>query len=97
MGDHITDAEALTPMMRQYREHKTRHPDAILFFRLGDFYEMFFEDAKKASRILDIALTTRDRNKEDAVPMCGFPHHAASMYISRLLSSGERVAVCAQM
>jgi DNA mismatch repair protein MutS len=97
VGDHFTDAEALTPMMRQYREHKTRHPDAILLFRMGDFYEMFFEDAKKASRILDIALTTRDRNKEDAVPMCGFPHHAASMYISRLLSAGERVAVCDQM
>ncbi len=97
MGDHTTDAEALTPMMRQYQEHKAQHPDAILLFRMGDFYEMFFEDAKKASRILDIALTTRDRNKEDCVPMCGFPHHAASMYISRLLSSGERVAVCDQM
>jgi DNA mismatch repair protein MutS len=87
----------LTPMMRQYRENKARHPDAILLFRMGDFYEMFFEDAKKASRILDIALTTRDKNKEESVPMCGFPHHAASGYISRLLSAGERVAVCDQM
>jgi len=87
----------LTPMMRQYRENKERHPDAILLFRMGDFYEMFFDDAKKASRILEIALTTRDKNKEEGVPMCGFPHHAASAYISRLLAAGERVAVCDQM
>ena len=92
----MTDAN-LTPMMRQYRENKERHPDAILLFRMGDFYEMFFEDAKKASRILEIALTTRDKNKEESVPMCGFPHHAASAYISRLLAAGERVAVCDQM
>ncbi len=92
----MTDAN-LTPMMRQYRENKERHPDAILLFRMGDFYEMFFEDAKKASRILEIALTTRDKHKEEGVPMCGFPHHAASAYISRLLAAGERVAVCDQM
>ena len=63
----------LTPMMRQYRQHKERHPDAILLFRMGDFYEMFFEDARKASSILEIALTTRDKNKEESesVPMCG--------------------------
>jgi DNA mismatch repair protein MutS len=84
-------------MMRQYRQHKERHPDAILLFRMGDFYEMFYEDAAKASRILDIALTTRDKNKEESVPMCGFPHHAASSYISRLLAAGQRVAVCDQM
>jgi len=92
----VTD-QNLTPMMRQYREQKERHPDAILLFRMGDFYEMFFDDAKKASRILDIALTTRDKNKEESVPLCGFPHHAASGYISRLLAAGERVAVCDQM
>jgi DNA mismatch repair protein MutS len=87
----------LTPMMRQYRENKERHPDAILLFRMGDFYEMFFDDAVKASKILEIALTSRDKNKEESVPMCGFPHHAASGYISRLLAAGERVAVCDQM
>ncbi|MEW6530111.1 MAG: DNA mismatch repair protein MutS [Thermodesulfobacteriota bacterium] len=87
----------LTPMMRQYREQKQRHPDAILLFRMGDFYEMFFEDAKKASQILEIALTTRDKNKDESVPMCGFPHHSASAYISRLLAAGERVAVCDQV
>jgi DNA mismatch repair protein MutS len=95
--ENPSDHPNLTPMMRQYRDNKARHPDAILLFRMGDFYEMFFEDAKKASRILDIALTTRDKNKEESVPMCGFPHHAASTYISRLLASGERVAVCDQM
>ncbi len=90
MGDDV-----LTPMMRQYTESKARHPDAILLFRMGDFYEMFFDDAKKAARLLDIALTSRD--KEKSVPMCGFPHHAASGYISKLLAAGERVAVCDQM
>jgi DNA mismatch repair protein MutS len=84
-------------MMRQYRDNKDRHPDAILLFRMGDFYEMFFDDATKASKILEIALTTRDKNKDESVPMCGFPHHAASAYISRLLAAGERVAVCDQM
>jgi DNA mismatch repair protein MutS len=84
-------------MMRQYLHHKERHPNAILLFRMGDFYEMFFEDARKASKILEIALTTRDKNKEESVPMCGFPHHAASGYITRLLSAGERVAVCDQI
>lgn len=91
------DDKKITPMMRQYREHKDRHPDAILLFRMGDFYEMFFDDAVTASRILEIALTTRDKNKEESVPMCGFPHHAASSYISRLLAAGQRVAVCDQM
>ena len=84
-------------MMRQYMAAKERHPDAILLFRMGDFYEMFFDDAKKAARILEIALTTRDKNKDEAVPMCGFPHHSASAYISRLLAAGERVAVCDQV
>ncbi|MFH0824416.1 MAG: DNA mismatch repair protein MutS [Pseudomonadota bacterium] len=88
---------SLTPMMRQYMEHKARHPEAILLFRMGDFYEMFFEDAEAASRVLDIALTTRDKNKADGVPMCGFPHHAASAYITRLLAAGRKVAVCDQM
>ena len=89
-------SNSLTPMMRQYTAHKERHPDAILLFRMGDFYEMFFDDAKKAARILEIALTTRDKNKDEAVPMCGFPHHSASAYISRLLAAGERVAVIAE-
>ncbi len=88
---------SLTPMMRQYAHHKERHPDAILLFRMGDFYEMFYEDAEAASHILGIALTTRDKNKDEQVPMCGFPHHSASKYISTLLEAGRRVAVCDQM
>jgi DNA mismatch repair protein MutS len=83
--------------MRQYLELKARHPDAILFFRVGDFYEMFFEDAVTASRILQIALTSRDKQKENAVPLCGIPHHAASGYIPKLLNAGHSVALCEQM
>jgi len=84
-------------MMRQYLEIKERHQDAILFFRLGDFYEMFFEDAEKAARILDIALTSRNRSDDTPVPLCGVPHHAASPYIGKLLAAGLKVAVCEQI
>ncbi|RMG60795.1 MAG: DNA mismatch repair protein MutS [Deltaproteobacteria bacterium] len=84
----------LTPAMKQYMDIKRRHKDAILFFRMGDFYEMFFEDAIVASRILDIALTTRDR--DSGIPMCGVPHHSKDQYIVRLLREGFNVAVCEQ-
>ena len=89
----------LTPMMRQYLEIKEQHPDCILFFRLGDFYEMFSEDAKQASKELDLTLTTRDRgkDKEDQVPMCGVPYHSAESYIARLVARGYKVAICEQM
>jgi DNA mismatch repair protein MutS len=86
---------AQTPLMRQYAAAKQQHPDALLLFRLGDFYELFFEDAHVASRELQITLTSRD--KERAVPMCGVPYHAADGYISRLLRKGFRVAICEQM
>ena len=86
----------LTPMMHQYLEIKDRHQDAILFFRLGDFYEMFFEDAERASKVLDIALTSRNRSDGAPVPLCGVPHHAATPYIGKLLSAGFKVAVCEQ-
>ena len=88
---------SLTPAMRQYLEIKARYPDCILLFRMGDFYEMFFEDAVLASKLLDITLTSRDKGKEDSVPLCGFPWHAASSYIARLISKGCKVAVCEQM
>src|SRR5579862_6359060 len=81
--------------MRQYLAAKRQHPDALLFFRLGDFYELFFDDAKTAARALQITLTARD--KERAVPMCGVPYHAAENYIARLLRKGYRVAICEQM
>ena len=81
--------------MRQYLDIKAQNPDSILFFRMGDFYEMFFEDARLASGILGIALTSRDRERE--VPMCGIPYHAAAGYIARLVKEGHKVAVCEQM
>lgn len=84
-------------MLQQYMEIKERYPDAILFYRMGDFYEMFYEDAEIASRILEITLTSRDRNRENAVPMCGIPVHAADNYLTRLVLSGKRVAVCEQI
>ena len=89
----------LTPMMRQYVEMKERHPDCLLFFRLGDFYEMFSEDARLASKELDLTLTTRDRGKEkeDQTPMCGVPFHSAESYIARLVARGYKVAICEQM
>ncbi len=85
-----------TPMMRQYLEVKARYPDAILFFRLGDFYEMFFDDALKASQALQIALTARSKGDE-RVPMCGVPYHAARGHVARLLEQGFKVAICDQV
>ncbi|MDX2087906.1 MAG: DNA mismatch repair protein MutS [Kofleriaceae bacterium] len=85
-----------TPLMRQYLDVKDRYPDAIVLFRLGDFYEMFFEDAVVASRALDLTLTSRDKGKEDAVPMCGVPHHAARGYIAKLTELGHKVVMCEQ-
>ena len=85
----------LTPVMRQYRAAKDAHPDALLFFRLGDFYELFYEDAVIASRELQLTLTSRDKTK--SVPMCGVPYHSAGTYLQRLLRKGYRVALCEQM
>ena len=92
----------LTPMMKQYLEIKKDNPDSILFFRLGDFYEMFADDAKLASRELDLTLTSRDHGKhakpeEERVPMCGIPYHASEAYIARLIAKGYKVAICEQM
>ena len=90
----------LTPMKKQYNEIKEQYRDCLLFFRLGDFYEMFDDDAKTASRELDLALTTRDRNVEnpdDRTPMCGVPYHSAETYIAKLIAKGYKVAICEQM
>ena len=90
----------LTPMKRQYYEIKQRNPDCLLFFRLGDFYEMFDDDARLAARELDLTLTTRDRNVEDPAertPMCGVPYHSAEAYIGRLIAKGYKVAICEQL
>ena len=90
--------QSLTPMMRQYLEIKAQYPDAILFFRLGDFYEMFLDDAVKASRILDIALTSRNKNADgEDVPLCGIPYHSCAPYLAKLIEAGEKVAICEQV
>jgi DNA mismatch repair protein MutS len=86
-----------TPMMQQYRQLKQQYPDAILLFRMGDFYEMFFEDACTAAPILEIALTARDKSQPHPIPMCGVPYHAVDSYIDRLLKRGLKVAVCEQL
>ena len=91
----------LTPMMQQYRAAKAQNPDCLLFFRLGDFYEMFEEDARVASRELDLTLTSRDHSKdkpdEEKTPMCGVPYHSSESYIARLVAKGYKVAICEQM
>ena len=86
-----------TPLMRQYREIKQAYRDAILFFRVGDFYEMFQEDAIEASKLLSIALTSRDKSSETPIPLCGVPYHAATNYIAKLLRAGRTVALCEQV
>src|SRR5215475_5588483 len=88
----VTDRDDLTPMMRQYRDLKRRYPDHVLLFRLGDFYETFFEDAELASRLLQITLTARQ-----GAPMAGIPHHAADGYVARLVHAGQKIAVCEQL
>lgn len=88
--------KAPTPFMAQYLDIKSRHPDALLFFRMGDFYELFFEDAVRAAEILDITLTARGEHEGEPIPMAGVPYHSAEPYLARLIKSGERVAVCEQ-
>ena len=87
----------VTPMIQQYLEIKGNYKDAILFYRMGDFYEMFFEDAVVASRELEITLTSRDKQAEDPIPMCGVPHHAVDAYIAKLLERDYKVALCEQV
>lgn len=89
--------DTLTPMLQQYHQVKSRHKDCILFFRLGDFYEMFADDARTASPILDVVLTSRDAGRSGRIPMCGIPYHAADSYISRLIKAGLKVAICEQV
>jgi DNA mismatch repair protein MutS len=94
----MTVAVPQTPAMQQFLRMKAEHPDALLFFRMGDFYELFFEDAEVASKALEIALTSRSKDKDGApIPMCGVPQHAAPLYVSRLVKLGHRVALCEQM
>src|SRR6202163_3187350 len=90
-------SEPSTPLMRQYSAIKKEHPSALLFFRLGDFYELFFDDAVLAAKELQITLTSRNKEKGIAIPMCGVPHHAAEGYISKLIRKGFKVAICEQV
>src|SRR5437660_9744131 len=96
MAGAVPDS-ADTPLMRQYLEVKDAYPDCIVFFRLGDFYEMFFDDAVVVARALDLTLTTRDKGKENPVPMCGVPHHSARHYLGKLVERGFKIAICEQV
>ena len=93
----MPEASSLTPMFRQYRSLKQQHSQAILLFRMGDFYEMFFEDAQDASRLLELTLTARGKGTANVVPMCGFPHHQLESYTARLVRADRRVAICEQV
>ena len=92
----LTESD-LTPLMRQYQDIKQQYPEAILFFRVGDFYEMFLKDAEEASKILEIVLTARGKTKGSPIPLCGIPHHASTGYIAKLLKAGRTVALCEQV
>ncbi|MGN0675912.1 MAG: DNA mismatch repair protein MutS, partial [Oscillospiraceae bacterium] len=91
------DFERLSPMMKQYFAVKNKYREHILFFRLGDFYEMFFDDAILVSKELELTLTGRDCGLEERAPMCGIPYHASEMYIKRLIENGHKVAICEQL
>ena len=90
------EKEKLSPMMRHYLNTKEEYPESILFYRLGDFYEMFFDDAITVSRELEITLTGKDCGLSERAPMCGVPHHAAALYIAKLIDKGYKVAICEQ-
>ena len=91
------DTQALSPMMQQYLEIKRQHPNEILFYRVGDFYEMFFDDALTASRELELTLTGKACGLPDRAPMCGVPFHSYEIYAARLIAKGYKVAICEQM
>jgi DNA mismatch repair protein MutS len=91
------EEKALTPMLKQYYRIKSQHHDCILFYRIGDFYEMFGDDAVEASKILGIALTSRNKNNENAIPMCGIPYHSYKNYLAKLLKQGKKIAICEQL
>ncbi|MEE0004225.1 MAG: DNA mismatch repair protein MutS, partial [Ligilactobacillus ruminis] len=93
----MAKSQTETPMMKQYLEIKEQYPDAFLFYRLGDFYEMFNDDAVKGAQLLELTLTTRNKKSKNPIPMCGVPHHAVQNYIDILIDKGYKVAICEQM
>lgn len=94
---HKADADAQEQRMTQFNEMKVRHPDAILLFRVGDFYEAYSDDARQCVEILNITLTIRKREGKEDLLLCGFPHHALDMYLPKIVRSGKRVAICEQL
>ncbi|WLH36808.1 DNA mismatch repair protein MutS [Pseudomonas sp. FP2196] len=97
MNKAVSDLSSHTPMMQQYWRLKNQHPDQLMFYRMGDFYEIFYEDAKKAAKLLDITLTARGQSAGQAIPMCGIPYHAAEGYLAKLVKLGESVVICEQV
>jgi len=97
MGSAETSLKSHTPMMQQYLRIKAEHPDTLLFYRMGDFYELFYEDARKAARLLDITLTKRGQSSGEPIPMCGVPYHAVENYLAKLVRKSESVAICEQI
>jgi DNA mismatch repair protein MutS len=97
MNKAISDLSSHTPMMQQYWKLKNQHPDQLMFYRMGDFYEIFYEDAKKAAKLLDITLTARGQSAGQGIPMCGIPYHAAEGYLAKLVKLGESVVICEQI
>src|SRR5262245_64799486 len=91
------DSAAHTPMMQQYLRIKAQYPDALLFYRMGDFYELFFDDARRAASLLDITLTARGQSAGHPIPMAGVPFHSVESYLGRLVRKGESVAICEQI
>ena len=97
MKRNEVDRSKLSPMMRHYVELKDKHEDTIILYRLGDFYEMFFEDAEVVAHALELTLTGKSAGLEERVPMCGIPHHASEVYIDKLIKKGFKVAICEQL
>jgi len=92
-----TSSTPHTPMMQQYLAIKSEHPNELLFYRMGDFYELFYDDAESAARLLDITLTSRGKSAGEAIPMAGVPYHAAESYLARLVKAGRSVAIAEQI
>ncbi|MCB1764309.1 MAG: DNA mismatch repair protein MutS, partial [Gammaproteobacteria bacterium] len=93
----MTKIESHTPMMQQYLRIKAEHPEMLLFYRMGDFYELFYQDAERAARMLDITLTKRGQSAGEPIPMAGVPHHSVESYLAKLVKLGESVAICEQI
>lgn len=97
MSKNTSDLSSHTPMMQQYWRLKNQHPDQLMFYRMGDFYEIFYEDAKKAAKLLDITLTARGQSAGQSIPMCGIPYHSLEGYLVKLVKLGESVVICEQI